>query len=510
MNRIIPNRLLGFGLLALAASGFAALPGNVISRMDTMLVKINRVDIAGTAVTATLATPISPPVFVQFNNAMAAGAYNSATQTVTATLAAPPPAGTHLLTLRKTNTQASVVDANTIAYAEVTYGIVGPTGPQGPQGDPGLAGPPGPQGPTGATGATGPAGPAGPEGPAGPAGPQGPAGPIGATGPQGPQGETGATGPVGPQGPQGPVGPAGADGADGADGAGLNEMRIATLRWYHANESGVSYPAGTLPTAAIFDGTHLWVCNPNAPSVLKILPSTGAIIASVPTLISPRSLGFDGTYIWVACQNAHSVQRILASTATVVQTIGGFVSPRHLAFDGRHMWIGNSDATVTKVSASTGTPVATVPLGGGVPATMLAFDGSAIHVSTFFGLYRIDPATASVVYGPVWTGDWETGVAYDGTHLWVTHQNTDELVRVDPATGAVLSTHPVGNAPQGPVFDGTHVWVVNTISHDVTQIHAASGALVGTYAMGTPLSHLVFDGVHLWVTKPGADAIQKL
>lgn len=58
-------------------------------------------------------------------------------------------------------------------------------------------------------------GPAGPQGDTGATGPQGPRGIQGETGPQGPQGEKGDTGPQGPAGADGAQGPAGANGKDG-------------------------------------------------------------------------------------------------------------------------------------------------------------------------------------------------------------------------------------------------------------------------------------------------------
>ena len=46
-------------------------------------------------------------------------------------------------------------------------------------------------------------------------------------------------------GPQGPPGP---------PGVGLNPLQIALLRWYKANETGISYPAGSYPSEIVFDG----------------------------------------------------------------------------------------------------------------------------------------------------------------------------------------------------------------------------------------------------------------
>src|SRR5262249_21169533 len=122
------------------------------------------------------------------------------------------------------------------ATAAVVNFPTGPAGPQGPQGPQGATGP---QGPVGAQGATGPIGPQGPTGQQGPQGAQGQTGATGATGPAGPTGQ---------QGPEEPQGPA---------GGGPNPLQVAMLRWYNANQAGVTRTLAAQARAMVFDGANI-------------------------------------------------------------------------------------------------------------------------------------------------------------------------------------------------------------------------------------------------------------
>ncbi len=60
---------------------------------------------------------------------------------------------------------------------------------------------------------------------------------------------------------------------------------------------------------------------------------------------------------------------------------------------------------------------------------------------------------------------------FDGTNLWTTNSGTDNVTRIDPATGAGTNIAlPTGaDGPRGIVFDGTNLWNTNYITSSVTQ-----------------------------------------
>src|SRR4029077_9341679 len=102
------------------------------------------------------------------------------------------------------------------------------------------------------------------------------------------------------------------------------------------------------------------------------------------------------------------------------------------------------------------------------------------------------------------------GIAFDGTSLWVANSGSNNVTKLDPATGSVLHTTPVGTSPSALAFDGTRIWVANSGSNTVTRVNAATGTATGTFAVGTNPSALAFDGTNIWVANSGSDNVTKL
>ena len=67
-----------------------------------------------------------------------------------------------------------------------------------------------------------------------------------------------------------------------------------------------------------------------------------------------------------------------------------------------------------------------------------------------------------------------------------------------------------GTAPYGVAFDGINIWVTNLVSNNVTKLNAATGAVVGTYAAGDSPRAIAFDGANIWVTNFNIDKVSKL
>ena len=73
-------------------------------------------------------------------------------------------------------------------------------------------------------------------------------------------------------------------------------------------------------------------------------------------------------------------------------------------------------------------------------------------------------APTTAMCGPRGTfgvGSQPYGAAFDGTNMWVTNGDGNEVNELSP-TGTVVGTWPVASLPAGIAFDGTHMWVVTT------------------------------------------------
>ncbi|MBM3663279.1 MAG: YncE family protein [Actinobacteria bacterium] len=114
--------------------------------------------------------------------------------------------------------------------------------------------------------------------------------------------------------------------------------------------------------------------------------------------------------------------------------------------------------------------------------------------------------------GPITVGDGPRGVAFDGTSIWVANRLSDNVTRIDAATGTVIGT-PVtaGDGPYGITFDGTRVWVTNELADTVTAIDAATATVIGTpIAVGDSPRSISVDGTNLWVANRGSSNVTKL
>jgi len=384
-----------------------------------------------------------------------------------------------------------------------------PTGPAGPQGLQGPQGAIGPQGPVGSQGATGPTGL------------QGPAGQQGVQGIQGPKGDTGPTGPAGPTGPQGLEGPQGPAGA-----AGPNPLQVAMLRWYNANQAGLTRSLAAPPRAMVFDGANIVASLSNGKLVSERASDGASVFTTdvqayaeqVAGLFQPgqpngfqqSGLAFDGQNIWVATTlniNTVNVKLLLkvraidGSTQGFVHIIGsdtGFL--QGVAFDGASIWVGCSgDQFLFKVRPSDGAILDSIRISGN--PTGLAFDGTNIWSSADSSgmVNRTNGDTRTNTAFTVGSGNGSSpqAVAFDGTNVWVTSYADNTVIKIG-LDGGTQGTYGVGSHPRSIVFDGANIWVANTGSSSVTKLRASDGAVLGAYSIAATPVCLVFDGANIW------------
>ena len=103
-----------------------------------------------------------------------------------------------------------------------------------------------------------------------------------------------------------------------------------------------------------------------------------------------------------------------------------------------------------------------------------------------------------------------SGIAFDGTSIWVANSGSNNVTKLLASSGAVVGTYTVGANPAAIVFDGTNIWVANGNSNNVTKLLASTGATLGTYTVGSDPHSIVFDGTNIWVLNIGSNNVTKL
>lgn len=99
-------------------------------------------------------------------------------------------------------------------------------------------------------------------------------------------------------------------------------------------------------------------------------------------------------------------------------------------------------------------------------------------------------------------GPAEVTFARSGAHGFVANTDSDSVTILDAATGAVVETLPVGDAPVGawPGTDG-RMYVDNEAGKSISVIDPSTRSIVGTFALGfTPALAAIAPGGELWVT----------
>jgi YVTN family beta-propeller protein len=104
-------------------------------------------------------------------------------------------------------------------------------------------------------------------------------------------------------------------------------------------------------------------------------------------------------------------------------------------------------------------------------------------------------------------------ITNDGTYVYTADVGALTVTKLDAATGVVVATFPVGFAPSGIAFDGTHLWVgaegsgVRKMVRDTGEILVSSGTNI-TGCCGS-ITGLMVEGGYLWAAANSGGRVVK-
>jgi virginiamycin B lyase len=140
---------------------------------------------------------------------------------------------------------------------------------------------------------------------------------------------------------------------------------------------------------------------------------------------------------------------------------------------------------------------------GRAPYNMAAGFGS-VWVTVFGGLVRLDPATGAVV-ARIQIGGRPWGVAVGEGAVWVGNLTNGNVARVDPATNTVVwqvtLNLSLGEAsPVGVAAGAGSVWAADNSSDFVWRLDPATGAILDTAHVGDTHEFVGFGEGAVWVS----------
>ena len=198
---------------------------------------------------------------------------------------------------------------------------------------------------------------------------------------------------------------------------------------------------------------------PHLPRVVRIDPATNAIGRRIKVGQRPFGLAYGAKSLWVSDRNLNRLSRINPRTGRVQARIKIGFSSYGLAFGAGSVWTSSeSDGTIRRINPKRNRVSAKIKAGSQPNGVVYAF--GAIWVADLGGgsVLKIDVRRNKVVARyAVPQADWITPSA---DALWVSGES-NVIVELDPATGAVLAQIPVGHNPLASAWVRGELWVPN-------------------------------------------------
>jgi hypothetical protein len=276
----------------------------------------------------------------------------------------------------------------------------------------------------------------------------------------------------------------------------LATSAVTTIASTSAGTDGVG-PAARFgePGQVATDGTNVFVADPSAHTIRKIVIATGAVttlagtsgrtgitdgIGAAARFRNPAGVTTDGVNVYVADSGSHRIRKIVVATREVTTLAGGdtagaadgtgsaarFDNPGAITMDASHLYVADTwNHAIRKIEIASG--VVTTIAGGSAGSA----DGTGLAAQFRF----------------------PGGIAVDGTNLYVADTLNHAVRKVVIATGVVTtiagsvdasngSTDASGlsarfDSPTGISTDGTNLYVGDYGNHTIRKVVIASGVV---------------------------------
>jgi serine/threonine-protein kinase len=281
-----------------------------------------------------------------------------------------------------------------------------------------------------------------------------------------------------------------------------------------------SVVSGTGPGDLAAGGNTIWVYNWLDHTVRAVDPRTNtveriiAIGGFAPTTGNSIAADTRGAWVLSATGGSGVLTRVRPGVAVPRAFAFGY-EPLSVAVGPGAVWVAAKSATkeaVLRISPSTGTVLATVPLHGADIQSIAVGDG-AVWALQGGAITRIDPATARITGTAALPAQDVAQIAVGDGGVWATMRppnGGNVLVRIDPHTLRVTTTIPAPSS-QGSaslthlVLGDGALWWSGTDSGTIWRVDPKTGKIVATIHITPPAS--TFDAIGPLQITAGADAI---
>jgi streptogramin lyase len=216
------------------------------------------------------------------------------------------------------------------------------------------------------------------------------------------------------------------------------------------------------------------------------------------------SLEPSGSALWAACREQSKLLRVdpaSGETRAILRLRGA--RPYAIAAGLGAVWSADRSTSIYRIDLRTGRD-APVFSGSGFSYLWTAAGSVWAHDDDTRRLVRYDPfqrrTTAELA-----TGDGTSALVEEGGRVWIVNHRDGTLERIDPATNTLtrLALLP-GDAPERMVFSAGSLWVTGR-GTDLLRLDPATGAVQATIEVGAGAIDVRAAGGSIWVAAPTAD-----
>lgn len=269
---------------------------------------------------------------------------------------------------------------------------------------------------------------------------------------------------------------------------------VDTLARIDADSGAFDEPiaVGGSPNGIAFAGGDGWVTNEDNQTVQRFDPDTGEVFSASSTQGVPTGIagGADGVFITTGYGSSGStgsqVFTVNPNTSRVDPLCDVPSSTFGVAQGGGYLWLTVANTGEVWRLDPTQCDHEKIHLSDGADPDVIAVGGDPLQVwvgdAVAPTIYRIDSEMLeSQSFG---VGGSPTGIAWEAGSVWITVQQSDEVVRLDASTGQPRDTISLDDAgcdgPQGIAVGADGIWVGCYGSGELLLIDPATDEVTGT------------------------------
>jgi YVTN family beta-propeller protein len=242
---------------------------------------------------------------------------------------------------------------------------------------------------------------------------------------------------------------------DGTTGEGVWAIDTRTHRVVSKIETG----AGPLDMDLSADGRSLYVTNSKEGSVSILSTLNRVVLRTLPDItFGAGPYGIVDTpdgRLWVTDLNANALLQVDSQTGSVLATTQVVASPRSLAVSpsGDRIYVAGFQGDISVVSPSSGDVILTYDTGtvDRIFRVVVSPSGDRVYASDTENarllVFETDRLAHSIAASPGSENARDIGVSSDGKWVFLSNQDSDEIVTIEAASGTVAS---ILNVPGGP------------------------------------------------------------